>query len=178
MVECLTRYRGAAGSSLTGVIALWPWTRYINPSLVQVQPRKTSPYITERLLMGRNESNQRNKLMLWGERKIVKPRLSLAAQQIFGCQNFICWLSMKVDKQDVAGISRFSVWPPMQSIGAAFKAPHVDSRFDHECSNGSLGNLAVSKVPSLLAYIKYGNRRRLWSTDWHIIPLGGWTYMF
>ena len=29
-----------------------------NPSLVLVQPRKTRPYITERLLMGRKESNQ------------------------------------------------------------------------------------------------------------------------
>ena len=35
----------------------------INPSLVLVQPRKTHPYITERLLMGRKESNQTNKLL-------------------------------------------------------------------------------------------------------------------
>ena len=28
------------------------------PSLVLVQPRKTRPFITERLLMGRKESNQ------------------------------------------------------------------------------------------------------------------------
>ena len=31
------------------------------PNLVLVQPRKTRPYITERLLMGRRESNQTNK---------------------------------------------------------------------------------------------------------------------
>ena len=31
---------------------------YIYPSLVMVQPRKTRPYITERLLMGHKESNQ------------------------------------------------------------------------------------------------------------------------
>ena len=30
----------------------------VNPSLVLVQPRKTRPFITERLLMGRKESNQ------------------------------------------------------------------------------------------------------------------------
>ena len=30
----------------------------INPSLVLVQPRKTHPYITERLLMGRKKSKQ------------------------------------------------------------------------------------------------------------------------
>ena len=29
-----------------------------NPSLVLVHPRKTRPYINERLLMGRKESNQ------------------------------------------------------------------------------------------------------------------------
>ena len=33
----------------------------INPSLVLVQPRKTRPFITERLLMGHKESNQTNK---------------------------------------------------------------------------------------------------------------------
>ena len=36
-------------------------SKNINPSLVLVQPRKTSPYITERLLMGRKESNQTKK---------------------------------------------------------------------------------------------------------------------
>ena len=38
-----------------------PWARHIYPSLVLVQPRKIRPYITERLLMGRKESNQINK---------------------------------------------------------------------------------------------------------------------
>ena len=52
MVKCLTQDRGAAGSSLTAVTALCPWARHINPSLVLVQPRKTRPYIIERLLMG------------------------------------------------------------------------------------------------------------------------------
>ena len=34
------------------------FTCSFNPSLVPVQPRKTRPYITENLLMGRNASNQ------------------------------------------------------------------------------------------------------------------------
>ena len=58
VVECLTWDRRAAGLSLTGVTALWTWARHIYPSLVLVQPRKTSPYINERLLMGRKESNK------------------------------------------------------------------------------------------------------------------------
>ena len=33
-------------------------SKNINPSLVLVLPRKTHPFITERLLMGRKESNQ------------------------------------------------------------------------------------------------------------------------
>ena len=33
----------------------------LNPNLVLVQSRKTRPFITERLLMGRKESNQTNK---------------------------------------------------------------------------------------------------------------------
>ena len=51
MVECLTRDRGDAGSSLTGATALCPRARQIDPSLVLVQPRKTGPYIAERFLM-------------------------------------------------------------------------------------------------------------------------------
>ena len=59
MVECLTRDREAAGSSLTGVTALWSLSEdHIYPSLVLVQPRKTRPCLTERLLMGCKESNQ------------------------------------------------------------------------------------------------------------------------
>ena len=36
-------------------------SKNINPSLVLVQPRKTRPFLTERLLMGLKESNQINK---------------------------------------------------------------------------------------------------------------------
>ena len=61
MVECLTQDRGAKGSRLTGVTLLCPLARLINPSLVLVQPRKTRPFITKRLLMGRKESNRTNK---------------------------------------------------------------------------------------------------------------------
>ena len=35
-------------------------SKNIYPGLVLVQPRKTRPFITERLLMGRKESNQTN----------------------------------------------------------------------------------------------------------------------
>ena len=38
-----------------------PLSKTYNPSLVLVQSRKTRPYITERLLMGRKESTQTNK---------------------------------------------------------------------------------------------------------------------
>ena len=37
------------------------FSKNINPSLVLVQPRKTRPFITERLLMRGKESNQTNK---------------------------------------------------------------------------------------------------------------------
>ena len=41
-------------------------SKNINPSLVLVLPRKTRPFITERLLIGRKESNQTNKHALVG----------------------------------------------------------------------------------------------------------------
>ena len=56
---------GAKGLSLTSITALCPWARHINPSLVLVQPRKTRPYITERLLMGRKELNQTKNKHCW-----------------------------------------------------------------------------------------------------------------
>ena len=36
-------------------------SKNINHSLVLVQPRKTCPFLTERLLMGRKESNKKKK---------------------------------------------------------------------------------------------------------------------
>ena len=38
-------------------------SKNINPSLVLVQPRKTHPFIIERLLIGHKESNQTNSMM-------------------------------------------------------------------------------------------------------------------
>ena len=52
VVECLSKDRRAPCSSLTSVHALCPIARHINPSLVLVQPRKTNPDVTERLLTG------------------------------------------------------------------------------------------------------------------------------
>ena len=42
-------------------------SKNINPSLVLVQPRKTPPFITERLLMGRKESNQTKTKQFYAE---------------------------------------------------------------------------------------------------------------
>ena len=45
--------------SLQASLRCGPWARHIYPSLVLVQHRKTRPYTTERLLMGRKESNEK-----------------------------------------------------------------------------------------------------------------------
>ena len=55
-VECLTRDRGAAGSTLTGVTALWSLSKTHLSSLALVQPWKTRPCLSESLSMGRKES--------------------------------------------------------------------------------------------------------------------------
>ena len=59
VVECLTRDRGAAGSSLIGVTVLWSLSKTHYPSLVLVQTIKTRPCLNERLLMGGKESNKK-----------------------------------------------------------------------------------------------------------------------
>ena len=52
VVECLTLDLGVEGLSLTGATELSPWARHINLCLVIVQPRKTHPDLTEKLLTG------------------------------------------------------------------------------------------------------------------------------
>ena len=47
MLEYLTLDQGVANKSITGVTALCPRARHINPCLVLVQPRKTPPDIAE-----------------------------------------------------------------------------------------------------------------------------------
>ena len=60
VIECLTR--DLLVLSLTGVTALWSLSKtHLSYSLVLVQPKKTRPCLTERLLMGHKESNQTNK---------------------------------------------------------------------------------------------------------------------
>ena len=58
VVECLTRDPRGNGFEPHLRHCVVSLSKNINPSLVLVQPRKTRPYITERLLMGRKESNQ------------------------------------------------------------------------------------------------------------------------
>ena len=55
VVECLTRDRGFEPHRRHCVVSL---SKNINPCFVLVQPRKTRPFITEILLMGRKESTQ------------------------------------------------------------------------------------------------------------------------
>ena len=58
MLDSRPRGRGFEPHLRHCVVSL---SKNINPSLVLVQPRKTRPFITENLLMGRKESNQTNK---------------------------------------------------------------------------------------------------------------------
>ena len=47
-------------------------SKNIDPSLVLVQHRKARPFITERLLIGRKESNQTNKHLVQGSHRLEK----------------------------------------------------------------------------------------------------------
>ena len=77
------------GSRPTG-IRFEPYRRHcvvslsknINPSLVLVQPRKTRPFITERLLMGRKNSNLTNKIILSKQLETVLRRRAAKAQYL------------------------------------------------------------------------------------------------
>ena len=64
-------------------------SKNINPSLVLVQPRKTRPFKTERLLMVRKESNQTNKTCS-GTKLFLK--LILVVLSRLCPLDTICWL--------------------------------------------------------------------------------------
>ena len=57
-------------------------SKNINPSLVLVQPRKTRPFITERLLMGRKESNQTNNILVFIESIVQKKPLLIQLKEL------------------------------------------------------------------------------------------------
>ena len=64
-------------------------SKNINPSLVLVQPRKTCSCITERLLMGRKESNQTNKRKLYGFCPMYDSKIT--AKNVH-CNDILPWL--------------------------------------------------------------------------------------
>ena len=62
------------------------FSKNINPSLVLVQPRKTRPFITERLLMRGKESNQTNKsqnCLTHGKNSVIKNLSSIENVYLF-----------------------------------------------------------------------------------------------
>ena len=100
VVVCLTWDGGAAGSSLTSVTALCPWARHIIPSLVLVQPRKT-PFVAERLLMGRKESNQTKKTKLFSQLWMLHKYNSIFVSSqsrfiIYHTNSLCCWKTVQI----------------------------------------------------------------------------------
>ena len=64
VVECLTRDRGAAGSSLTCVTMFWSLSKTHLSQLSTGLTQEDRPCLTERSLMGCKESNQTNNTYL------------------------------------------------------------------------------------------------------------------
>ena len=67
VVECLTRDRRAAGSSLIGVTALWSLSKTHLSKPSNGSTKEDPSWLTERLLMGRKESNQTNGIVRYGQ---------------------------------------------------------------------------------------------------------------
>ena len=86
MVECLTQDPRFKASPASLVVSL---SKNINSSLVLVQPRKTHPFITERLLMGRKESNQTKSLNMHGKFS-RKARGLIFDLNLHLCPYFVC----------------------------------------------------------------------------------------
>ena len=68
-------------------------SKNINPSLVLVQPRKTRPFITERLLMGRKESNQTKQNHYTGKKDFQEstPKIQMLMFGLAQTSHFRLW---------------------------------------------------------------------------------------
>ena len=66
-------------------------SKNIIPSLVLVLPRKTRPFITERLLMGRKESNQKNQMIcqIYIQLHHASPLYMFLLRVIFNTRKFV-----------------------------------------------------------------------------------------
>ena len=98
-----------------------PWARHIYPSLVLVQPMKTRPYITERLLMGRKELNQTNKYCL-------KVKLSKPSE----CKIVIIYLSFSLNIHRGSYMSEYFIWnllnEPLASLTRQIRRIYIPRR--------------------------------------------------
>ena len=73
-------------------------SKNINPSLVLVQPRKTRPFKTERLLMGRKESNQTNKQKAISVRLYADGIMSLSQMLFTISGRYACYIDQNDGK--------------------------------------------------------------------------------
>ena len=73
-------------------------SKNINPSLVLVPPRQTRPFITERLLMGRKESNQTKTKQIHGRLFVCLIWFFTSTQHSFSYAGrvFLGWTSTKL----------------------------------------------------------------------------------
>ena len=86
MLDSRPRGRGFEPHRRHCVVSL---SKNINPSLVLVQPRKTRPFITVRLLMGRKESNQTNKTKKEMEKWLIRTSVQcILAAPSCSCMRF------------------------------------------------------------------------------------------
>ena len=95
-------------------------SKNINPSLVLVQPRNTRPFITDRLMMGRKESNQTNKNGFMTKcSRAVHPlvlflSVSLPSVMYVYCSPVVtCWerpCLLALLCMSVLSFSHFSIW--------------------------------------------------------------------
>ena len=67
-------------------------SKNINPSSVLVLPRKTRPFITERLLMGRKKNQINQNIM--GHQQTVKNQFSSSSDQVLHCLHAFCTLKL------------------------------------------------------------------------------------
>ena len=153
-------------------------TRHIYPSLVLVQPRKTRPCLTERLLMGRKESNQTNNYQ-WPWKS------SQGNQIIINSPSWLYVVSLQLDwnlpccSRDPVYWSKF--WLKFGSLWRIVGSFHQNFTLHHDMYKWYIQEILV-KICQLVIAIScshtnaYANRIRTHINMSSLPYLFGWNY--
>ena len=151
-----------------------------HPSLVLVQPRKTSPYLTEKLLMGRKESNKQNTgftvqfWFCWVTYTLWKSYFSYKEFRMTSgrfLDNSVIWL-FSSEKNNKTVKYKNSIWVSTWDFGTI--KPVLSSHLKIDKTKVLMENGSLMKVKSIAECSPWSILQYFWpalSNNWYWKPI-------